>query len=53
MNETYEIILNKWVVVGCVIFCLSVLALLYRIGSAIIDQNEWLMEADEIENIGN
>jgi hypothetical protein len=53
MNETYNIILNKWQVIGAVIFCVSVLGLLYRIGSAIIDQNKWLMQSDEVENIGN
>jgi len=53
MTETYYIILNKWQVIFGVTFCFSVLALLYRIGSAVIDQNKWLMEDDEIERIGN
>ena len=53
MSETYKIILNEWQITGGVIFCVSVLVLLHRIGSAIIDQNEWLKGTDEIDNIGN
>lgn len=35
------------------LYKLAILALLYRIGTAVLDQTEFLKSEDEISNIGN
>ena len=46
--------LSDLVIIACfALYRIAILGLLYRIGSAILDQTKWLKDTDECDNIGN
>jgi hypothetical protein len=49
-----KIVIEGWLpITGCIVFCVCILGLLYRIGNAIKEQTEFLKEDYDIDNISN